>query len=183
VERGDTGMLAAQPVNHRVDGRVDGDVVSRFATCCRALGIAVYERQRPADLAAARSGFTALTRIAHDQCDAWTGLAATGDVSGPVLEAVSRTADTAGMLQRRVELAPGALGFLYDSGLYLRFRATGPDDFHVAYAAALATVGEYARADQLVSPITERRPSWREARWVRMVVNYRAERCPTSSSC
>jgi type VII secretion ATPase EccA len=176
VERGDTGMLAAQPVNYRVDGRVDGDVVSRFATCCRALGIAVYERQRPADLAAARSGFTALTRIAHDQCDAWTGLAAAGDVSAPVLEAVSGTADTAGMLQRRVELAPGALGFLYDTGLYLRFRATGPDDFHVAYAAALATAGEYARADQLVSPITERRPSWREARWVRVVINYRAER-------
>ncbi len=176
MERGDTGMLAAQPVSSRVDGRVDGDVVSRFATCCRALGIAVYERQRPADLAAARSGFTALTRIAHDQCDAWTGLAAAGDVSAPVLEAVSRTADTAGILQRRVELAPGALGFLYDTGLYLRFRATGPDDFHVAYAAALATAGEFARADQLVSPITERRPSWREARWVRVVINYRAER-------
>ena len=176
MERGDTGMLAAQPVNSRVDGRVDGDVVSRFATCCRALGIAVYDRQRPADLAAARSGFTALTRIAHDQCDAWTGLAAAGDVSAAVLEAVSRTAATAGMLQRQVELAPGALGFLYDTGLYLRFRATGPDDFHLAYAAALATAGEYAEADQLVSAITERRPSWREARWVRVVINYRAER-------
>ena len=176
MERGDTGMLAAQTVSSRVDGRVDGDVVSRFATCCRALGIAVYDRQRPADLAAARSGFTALTRIAYDQCDAWTGLAAAGDVSAAVLEAVSRTADTAGMLQRRVELAADALGFLYDTGLYLRFRATGPDDFHVAYAAALATAGEYARADQLVSPITERRPSWREARWVRVVINYRAER-------
>src|ERR1700740_2417819 len=117
-------MLAAQPLASRVDGRVDGDVVSRFATCCRALGIVVYDRQRPADLAAARSGFAALARIAHDQCDAWTGLAAAGDVSPPVLEAASRTAATAGTLQRRVELAPGALGFFYDTGLYLRFRAT-----------------------------------------------------------
>ena len=62
MERGDIGMLAAQPrasrLESRADGRVDGDVVSRFATCCRALGIAVYDRQRPADLAAARSGFT-----------------------------------------------------------------------------------------------------------------------------
>jgi type VII secretion ATPase EccA len=172
VERSDAGVLAAQPVI----SRVDGDVVSRFATCCRALGIVVYDRQRPADLAAARSGFTALTRIAHEQCDAWTGLAAAGDVSTPVLEAVSRTADTAGMLQRQVELAPAALGFRYDTGLYLQFRATGPDDFHLAYAAALATAGEYANADQIVTGVTERRPSWREARWVAVVINYRAER-------
>jgi len=172
VERGDAGVLAAQPVI----SRVDGDVVSRFATCCRALGIVVYDRQRPADLAAARSGFTALTRIAHDQCDAWTGLAAAGDVSTPVLEAVSRTADTAGILQRQVELAPAALGFRYDTGLYLQFRAAGPDDFHLAYAAALATAGEYANAHHIVTGITERRPSWREARWVAVVINYRAER-------
>ena len=179
MERGDTGMLTAQPVNSRVDVRVDGDIVSRFATCCRALGIAVYQRQRPADLAAARSGFTALTRIAHDQCDAWTGLAAAGDVSMRVLEAVSRTATTAGALQRQVELAPGALGFRYDTGLYLQFRATTPDDFHLAYAAALASTGEagrFADADQIVTGLTERRPSWREARWVAVVINYRAER-------
>jgi type VII secretion ATPase EccA len=176
VERGDTGMLAAQPVNSRLDGRVDGDIVSRFATCCRALGISIYERQRPADLTAARSGFTALTRIAHEQCDAWTGLAAAGDVSIRVLESVWRTASTAGVLQREVELAPGAVGFRYDTGLYLQFRATGPDDFALAYAAALAEAGKFADADQMVSAITERRPSWREARWVSVVINYRAER-------
>ncbi len=56
-----------------------------------------------------------------------------------MLEAASRTATTAGVLQRQVELADNALGFLYDTGLYLRFRATGPDDFHLAYAAALAS--------------------------------------------
>src|SRR6516162_1434718 len=153
-------MLAARPANSRSDSRVDGDVVSRFATCCRALGIAVYERQRPADLAAARAGFTALTRIAHDQCDAWAGLAAAGDISMRVLEAVSRTAATAGALQRRVELAPGALGFRYDTGLYLQFRATTPDDFRLAYAAALASTGEagrFADADQIVTAILERR--------------------------
>jgi type VII secretion ATPase EccA len=176
VERGDTGVLAAQPVNSRSEGRVDGDTVSRFATCCRALGIAVYERQRPADLAAARSGFTALTRVAHDQCDAWTGLAAAGDVSVRVLETVSRTADTAGTLQRRVELEPGALGFRYDTGLYLQFRAATPDEFHLAYAAALATEGRFAEAHEIVGGLSESRPGWREARWVAVVINYRAER-------
>ncbi len=176
MEHGDTGMLTVQPANSRVDTRVDGDVVSRFATCCRALGIVVYQRQRPADLAAARSGFAALTRIAHDQCDAWTGLAAAGDTSLRVLEAVSRTAASAGVLQRQVDLAPNSLGFRYDTGLYLQFRATTPDDFHLAYAAALATAGRFADADAIVAGLTAERPNWREARWVSVVINYRAER-------
>ncbi|ORW29830.1 type VII secretion AAA-ATPase EccA [Mycobacterium paraense] len=176
MERGDSGVLAARPVNSRSDGRVDGDVISRFATCCRALGVKVYDRQRPADLTAARSGFTALTRIAHDQCDAWTGLAAAGDASLRVLEAVARTAGTAGKLQRQVELAPGALGFRYDTGLYLQFRAAAPDDFHLAHAAALASAGRFAEAHEIVAGLIERRPGWREARWVAVVINYRAER-------
>ncbi|OBK15611.1 type VII secretion AAA-ATPase EccA [Mycobacterium asiaticum] len=179
MERSDIGMLAAKPVAARTVGRVDSDVVSRFATCCRALGIAVYERQRPADLTAARSGFSALTRIAHEQCDAWTGLAASGDTSAHVLEQVARTAATAGVLQRQVELQRGALGFRYDTGLYLQFRATSPDDFHLAYAAALACDGgaaEYAQAYDIVSRIVERRPKSREARWIAVVINYRAER-------
>ena len=172
MERGDAGTLVARPAA----ARLDGDVISRFATCCRALGIPVYDRQRPADLAAARSGFTALTRIAHDQCDAWTGLAAAGDTSAPVLEAVSRTASTAGLLQRQVELAPRALGFQYDTGLYLRFRATDPDDFQLAFAAALAADARYADAHRLVAGITERRPSWRDARWVAVAIHHRAQR-------
>ncbi|EFG76739.1 type VII secretion AAA-ATPase EccA [Mycobacterium parascrofulaceum ATCC BAA-614] len=176
VELGDAGVLAAQPVDSRAQARVDGDVVSRFATCCRALGISVYQRRRPADLVAARSGFGALTRIAHEQCDAWTGLAAAGDVSLRVLEAVSQTAATAGTLQRQVDLAPGALGFRYDTGLYLQFRAATPDDFHLAYAAALATAGRFADANRIVTGLTARRPGWREARWVDVVTNYRAER-------
>ncbi|BBU24798.1 type VII secretion AAA-ATPase EccA [Mycobacterium xenopi] len=172
MEGGDVGTLAARPVV----ARVDGDVVSRFATCCRALGLTVYERRRPADLAAARSGFAALTRIAHDQCDAWTGLAAAGDVSTSVLESISRTVATAGMLQRQIELTPGALGFQYDTGLYLRFRATEPDDFHLAYAAALAADGRYADAHQLVAGTLERRPNWRDARWVSAAIHHRAQR-------
>ncbi|WAC91210.1 type VII secretion AAA-ATPase EccA [Mycobacterium sp. Aquia_213] len=176
MELGDSGALAVQPGTPRLDTRVDGDVVSRFATCCRALGIAVYERQRPADLAAARSGFTALTRVAHDQCDAWTGLAAAGDASFRVLEAVSRTAATSGVLQRQADLTPGALGFRYDSGLYLQFRAANPDEFHLAFAAALATAGRFADADEIVTGLSARRPSWREARWISVVINYRAER-------
>ncbi len=151
--------------------RVDDDVVSRFATCCRALGLQVYDRRRPADLAAARSGFAALTRVAHEQCDAWTGLAAAGDLSLRVLHAVSETANSAGVLQRQVDIAPHALGFEYDTGLYLQFLATGPQDFHLAYAAALATAGRFGEAAALIPDLKSPR-----ARWVAVAVNYRAER-------
>ncbi|MBV8788204.1 MAG: type VII secretion AAA-ATPase EccA, partial [Mycobacterium sp.] len=47
---------------------------------------------------------------------------------------------------------------------------------HLAYAAALATAGRFADADQIVTGLTARRPNWREARWVAVVINYGAER-------
>jgi type VII secretion ATPase EccA len=172
VDTAETGTIATRPST----ARVDDDIASRFATCCRALGLTVYERTRPADLAAARSGFTGLVRIAHDQADAWVGLAAAGDTSTHVLEAISRNASNAGLLQRSVKLTPGTLGFHYDTGLYLRFRATEPDEYHLAYAAALAADGRFADAHKLVTEVSQRRPSSREARWVAAVVHYRAER-------
>lgn len=156
--------------------RLDRDVVSRFATCCRALGLTVNDRQRPADLSAARSGFAGLARIAHDHCDAWIGLAAAGDTSAPVIDAVWRTVGTAGVLQREIDLAAGELGFLYDTGLYLQFRATEPDDFQLAYAARLYDAGELAKANELVADVLARRPGFLSAKWLRVAINYRAER-------
>ena len=85
--------LAAPPAMTRVDR----DVVSRFATCCRAPGLSVHGRRRPADLTAARSGFAWLTHTAHEQRDAWTGLAAAGDVDAHVVESIWRTSATAGV--------------------------------------------------------------------------------------
>ncbi|MGV0714155.1 type VII secretion AAA-ATPase EccA [Mycolicibacterium sp. XJ662] len=163
-----TGIAAA--------ARVDRDVVSRFATCCRDLGLSVHDRRRPTDLAAARSGFAELTRIARDQCDAWTGLAAAGDTSPRVIEAVWQTVATAGVLQRQVELGDGDLAFTYDTGLYLQFRAATADDFQLAYAVARSDAGDFAGADKLVEPLLARRPDWREARWVRVAMYYRTER-------
>ncbi|KUI35988.1 type VII secretion AAA-ATPase EccA [Mycobacterium sp. IS-1590] len=151
-------------------------MVSRFATCCRALGLSVHDRRRPPDPAAARSGFTELTRIAREQCDAWTGLAAAGDTSARVLEAVWQTVATAGVLQRHVQLTEGDLAFTYDTGLYLKFSASTPDDFQLAYAVTLCDAGDYVGADELVEPLITRRPSWLDARWVRIAMYYRAER-------
>ncbi|WKG06845.1 type VII secretion AAA-ATPase EccA [Mycolicibacterium sp. HK-90] len=151
-------------------------MISRFATCCRALGLTVNDRQRPADLTAARAGFAALTHIAHDHCDAWTGLAAAGDVSGPVIDAVWRTRGSAGLLQREIDLAAGDLGFTYDSGLYLQFRACDVDDFQLAFAARRAAADALAEADALVGEVLVRRPGWLHATWLRVAVNHRAQR-------
>ena len=172
MNNADAGVLAARGAT----SRVDGDIVSRFATCCRALGITEHDRTRPADREAARSGFAAQTRVAHDQCDAWVGLAAAGDVSARVLAAVAETLPSAGTLQRKLELKRGALGFTYDTGLYLQFRASDPDDFQLAHAAALADEGRFAEAYAIVSALAERRPSWKDARWVTAALYYRAER-------
>ena len=156
--------------------RVDSDVVNRFATCCRALGLSVHDRRRPPDLASARSGFAELTRITREQCDAWTGLAAAGDTSARVIEGVWRTVATSGVLQRHVDLADGDLAFDYDSGLYLQFSASAPDDFALAYAVTLCDSGDYAAADKLLDPLIARRPNWLEARWVRVAKYHRTGR-------
>jgi type VII secretion ATPase EccA len=136
----------------------------------------VHGRRRPPDLSAARSGFAGLTRIAREQCDAWTGLAAAGDKSARVIEAVWQTVGSAGVLQREVDLADGDLVFDYETGLYLQFAAATPDDFALAYAVTLCDSGDYAGADRLVDPLIARRPSWLEARWVRVAMYYRTER-------
>lgn len=164
------------PTDFAATSRVDHDVVSRFATCCRALGLSVHDRRRPPDPAAARAGFAELTRIAREQCDAWTGLAAAGDTSAKVVEAIWRTVATAGVLQRHVQLTEGDLAFTYDTGLYLKFSASAPDDFQLAYAVTLCDAGDYSAADELVEPLITRRPGWFEARWVRVAMYYRAER-------
>lgn len=160
----------------RSTARIDDDIVSRFAACSKALGLAVDDRRRPADLAGARTGFAALTRLAPDQCDVWTGLAAAGDTSPAVLAEVAATRLTAGVLARRIELAPDALGFTYDTGLYLQFRASGPDGFQLAHAAAIAGAGRFADADSIVGEVTDRNPASREARWVATAIHYRAHR-------
>ncbi len=158
--------------------RVDRDVVNRFATCCRSLGLSVNDRQRPADLTAARSGFTELTRIAREQCDAWIGLAAAGagDNSARVIATIWRTLGTFGALTREIDLGAEDLGFTYDTGLYLQFRATSRDDIALAYAATLGEAGEFADADQLVEELISRRPAWLQARWVRVALYHRSRR-------
>src|SRR6476659_9691577 len=136
--------------------RIDREVLSRFATGCLALGLTVHDRRQPADIAAAHTGFVELTRIAHEHCDAWTGLAAAGDTSARVIESVWRTVGTAGALQRHLEMTPGDLGFDYDTGLYLQFRATTADDFQLAHAATLSEAGDHAAADVQVEQLIGR---------------------------
>ncbi|MGB0969604.1 MAG: type VII secretion AAA-ATPase EccA [Mycobacterium sp.] len=163
--------VAAAPMT-----QVDPDAASRFATCCLALGLPVKGRRRPADLDAARSGFTALTSIAHDQCDGWVGLAVAGDTSERVLSAICSTTPTAGALREKVGLSPDALGFGYDSGLYLQFRACEPDGFALALAANAILRGKLAHGHDLIVEVASRSTFSIEALWMHAAVHYRAER-------
>jgi hypothetical protein len=96
-------------------------------------------------------------------------------VSAQVVESVWRTSGTAGVLQRQI-VAPEALGFSYDTGLFLQFRATDRDDFQLAYAARLSESSDYAGADRLVGELIDRRPGWLQARWLRVAICYRTQR-------
>jgi hypothetical protein len=97
-------------------------------------------------------------------------------VAADVVESIWQTRDTAGVLQRHIELASGALGFTYDTGLYLQFRAAEPEEFQLAYAATLSDKGDYDNADRLVGELVDRRPDWLQARWVRVAIYHRTER-------
>ncbi|BBW99096.1 ESX-3 secretion system protein EccA3 [Mycolicibacterium moriokaense] len=93
-----------------------------------------------------------------------------------MIEGVWRTVNTAGVLQRQIELSDGDLIFDYDTGLYLQFAASKPDDFALAYAVTLCDAGKWTAADELVGPLIARRPNWLEARWVRVAMYYRTAR-------
>ncbi|EFV14745.1 type VII secretion AAA-ATPase EccA [Segniliparus rugosus] len=154
------------------------ETVSRFATCCLALGLPVRGRRRPADLAAARSGFAALARTAHDSCDAWVGLAASGDLSLPVLESAVANSANSGELSREIGLGPDALGFRYESGLYLRLRAADPAGLRLALAAALAENGKLEQAHEIAEKVAKEHPERFDARWTQAAICYRAARWP-----
>ncbi|PRC48161.1 type VII secretion AAA-ATPase EccA, partial [Mycobacterium sp. ITM-2017-0098] len=98
------------------------------------------------------------------------------DVSPQVIEAVWQTSATAGVLQREIELTSEALGFTYDTGLYLQFRAATREEFALAYAVCLCGASRYEEADELVGELLDRRPTWLQARWVRIAIYYRAAR-------
>lgn len=154
----------------------DVDIAGRFAACCRALGLAVDGRSRPADVVAARAGFTVLARVAHDQCDVWAGLAAAGDSSLHVLRSAVATRATAGALAREVGLPPRVLAFTYDTGLYLQFQTVDTSDLQLAYASALATNGRFSVADELVATVLGDHPGSLHARWVATAIHFQAER-------
>ena len=145
------------PTDLAANSRVDRDVVSRFATCCRALGLSVHDRQRPADLAAARSGFAELTRIAHDQCDAWTGLAAAGDTSAAGhRRGVADRGHAPGAAAPDRSAPPATSAFTYDTGLYLQFRATDAGRLPAGLRGhGSATRATSRQADELVGQLIE----------------------------
>ena len=127
------------PTRFCCDSRVDRDVVSRFATCCRALGLSVHDRRRPPDLAAARSGFAELDPHRPRPVRRVDRPGRRGRYESPrVIEAVWQTVE-----YRRCAAAPDRPR-RRRSGVRLRHRAVPAvrgvddrDDFQLAYAVTL----------------------------------------------
>ncbi len=153
----------------------DREAIDLFASSCANLGATVFGRTQIADLRAARTGFVRLTGRYGDQCDAWRGLAASGDVSREVVENAHRTLDSCGELLASADVGGDAVNFVFDSGLYVNLPAIGADGVRLACAAARIRDGAYQDAyavldDRLVSA----QPQW--AGWLLTVLYWRSAR-------
>ena len=153
----------------------DRDAIDLFATSCANLGAAVFGRTQIPDLRLARSGFVRLTGRYGDQCDAWRGLAATGETSRDVVESAYRTLGTCGELLASGDVAGDAVDFTFDSGLYVNLPAIGADGVRLACAAARIRDGAYADAHALLDDrLVAAQPQW--AGWMLAVLYWRAGR-------
>ena len=158
--------------------RLDADLVSRFATCCQALGLAGV---RPAS--ARRYGRRApgFHRAHPGRPRPVRRLDRAGRRRRRARWTCSQRCRTPSTTTRRTAAADGACrrgpGVPLRHGLYLQFRATTADDFQLAYAAALAIDGQFHTADEIVTEILRRaartgaRPAGSPS-----VIDYRAER-------
>ncbi|SPX94851.1 type VII secretion AAA-ATPase EccA [Mycobacterium xenopi] len=151
------------------------DALDLFSSSCAALGAEVYGRRQVADKAAARRGFERLTAQYPDQCDGWRGLAASGVAGRDVIENAYRTISTCGELMSAADVAPDAVDFAFDTGMYIQLHAHGADGVILACAAARAAAGDYAQArDLLDERILAAQPA--HAGWVLAVLHFRAKR-------
>jgi type VII secretion ATPase EccA len=151
------------------------DALDLFVSSCAALGAEVYGRRQVADKRAARSGFERLTVQYPDQCDGWLGLAASGAGSREVLEKAYRAIGTCGELMSAADVAPDAVDFPFDTGMYIQLHARGADGVIMACAAARAAAGDYAAArDLLDDRVLAAAPG--HAGWVLAVIFFRAKR-------
>ena len=151
------------------------DALDLFVSSCAALGAEVYGRRQVADKRAARHGFERLTAQYPDQCDGWLGLAASGAASREALENAYRAIGTCGELMSAADVAPDAVDFPFDTGMYIQLHARGADGVIMACAAARAAAGDYAGArDLLDDRALAAAPG--HAGWVLAVIYFRAKR-------
>lgn len=151
------------------------DTLALFRSCCQALGVEVYGRQQPADLRAARLGFERLAAENPDQCDLWRGVVVAGGPDRNVIEQAHRTIDTCGDLLAGSDVAPGALDFSFDTGLYVHVSAPGADGIKLACAAQRCQSGQYEAARAVLDEQL-RRTQPILAHWALAVVYFRARR-------
>lgn len=151
------------------------ELTDDFLRGCTGLGAQVMGRRRPPDLAGARSTFQRLTMHHPDQCDAWRGLAAAGDVTEPVLKGAYAALSTFGEILNSADVAPDALNFDFQTHLYITLPAHDVAGIALAYAAALLDNKKYQEAlDRIDAQTVRAQPLY--AAWMQAAIYSKADR-------
>jgi type VII secretion ATPase EccA len=120
----------------------------------------------PADLAAARDRFRRAVTMDPGMCDAWLGLAVTGDHSSETLRHAHETSATVHRETRRLGLQDTDLGASVASPGFIEVFPYTPASITLAYIAALLTEADYDTAEKLLESYDTTRepqqsPIWR----------------------
>jgi len=116
------------------------------------------------DLTQARTAFRRATEIDPSMCDAWMGLAATGDTSVTTLRNAHHTSATLHRETRRIGLADDDLRPVVASpGGYIALYPTSPVSLALAHVVALTAAGDYDDAEKALDDIEITREPAHEA--------------------
>ena len=116
------------------------------------------------DLNQARTAFRRATEIDPSMCDAWMGLAATGDTSVTTLRNAHHTSATLHRETRRIGLADDDLRPVVASpGGYIALYPTSPVSLALAHVVALTAAGDYDNAEKALDDIEITREPAHEA--------------------
>lgn len=118
-----------------------------------SLGIPVDGMEVERDVHYAGLAFKRATEYDPDMCDAWLGRAAAGETTAEVIHHLHRSCKFLGREQRRLGLAPRALGGRFETGLYVDYTLSSHTEIKLAYSARLIEGKDYDEAERMLDEI------------------------------
>lgn len=118
-----------------------------------SLGIPIDGLETERDVQYAALAFKRATEYDPDMCDAWLGRASTGESTPEVIHHLHRTSKNLGREQRRLGLAPRALGGRFQTGLYLDYTLSSLTEVWLAYAASMIAGQDYGEAEKALDEL------------------------------